>query len=77
MKHKGEIIKMPSIRYKLISGMFKLIGVNKMLDKEGEEFENFLLTIRKSRKKHSKPKRAILYLFGGGYILPELFSTFI
>ena len=28
---------MPSIRYNLLYGMFKLIRVNKMLDKEGEK----------------------------------------
>lgn len=32
---------MPSIQAKLVSGLFKLIGVNKMLDKQGEDFEIF------------------------------------
>ena len=27
---------MPSIQAKMISGIFKLVGVNKMLDKQGE-----------------------------------------
>ncbi len=30
---------MPSIQAKMISGLFKLIGVNKMLDKQGAENE--------------------------------------
>ena len=30
---------MPSLQYKMISGMFKLIAVNKMLDKEGRNGE--------------------------------------
>lgn len=33
---------MPSIQAKMISGLFKLIGVNKMLDKNGAEFEKLL-----------------------------------
>ena len=91
---------MPSIRYNLLYGMFKLIGVNKMLDKEGEEFDKLLekysekqkkplkipykkmkdYEINKKdisgtecyviKKKNHKPKRAVLYLFGGGYIVP-------
>jgi acetyl esterase/lipase len=85
----------------MISGMFKLIGVNKMLDKEGTEFERLLETYKEKqkkplkipykkltsdcivdeksidgtkcyvvRKKNGNPKKAVLYLFGGGYILP-------
>jgi len=33
---------MPSIQAKMISGLFKLIGVNKMLDKQGADFEKLL-----------------------------------
>lgn len=42
---------MPSFQYKMISGMFELIGVNKMLDKEGQILTDCLTTvIRKSRR---------------------------
>ena len=91
---------MPSIQAKMISGLFKLIGVNKMLDKQGEDFEKLLDNYREKQKKPLKipykkmgdfdidtrdiegttcyvvkekegtPKMAVLYLFGGGYILP-------
>ena len=91
---------MPSIQAKLISGLFKLIGVNRMLDKDGEDFEKLLKQYSEKQKKPLKipykkmtgfdietrdiegtvcyvtkvkgtvPKRAVLYLFGGGYILP-------
>ena len=30
---------MASIQYKMVYGLFKLLGVNKMLDKEGVEFD--------------------------------------
>ena len=33
---------MPSLRYRMLEKMFSLIGVNKMLDKEGEEWEKLL-----------------------------------
>ena len=92
---------MPSIQYKLVSGLFKLIGVNKMLDKEGADFDKLLAAYQEKqkkplkipykkmspdyvidekditgtkcyvvRKKDAHPKKAVLYLFGGGYILP-------
>ena len=91
---------MPSIQAKMISALFKLIGVNKMLDKQGEDFEKLLDNYREKQKKPLKipykkmgdfdidtrdiegttcyvvkekegtPKMAVLYLFGGGYILP-------
>ncbi|MBQ3940444.1 MAG: alpha/beta hydrolase [Oscillospiraceae bacterium] len=92
---------MPSFQYKMVSGLFRLIGVRKMLDKEGAEFEKLLEKYRKKqqkplkvpygklkerfeimqktvggvtcyilRQRDSAPKRAVLYLFGGGYILP-------
>lgn len=92
---------MPSIQYKMVSGLFKLIGVNKMLDKEGADFEKLLEDYKEKQKKPLKipykkmekkftieersidgtkcyvvrekgkePKKAVLYLFGGGYILP-------
>lgn len=92
---------MPSIRYKMVRTLFKVIGVNKMLDKQDEDFEKLLAEYQKKQKKplkvpykklerdfdvekksihetvcyvvHEKgksPKNAVLYLFGGGYILP-------
>ena len=91
---------MPSIRAKMVSGLFKMLGVNKMLDKQGEEFDKLLEKYKAKQKKQLKvqykkmkdynietesingttcyviskkeatPKNAILYLFGGGYILP-------
>ncbi len=91
---------MPSIQAKMISGLFKLIGVNKMLDKQGADFEKLLENYKEKQKKPLKipyskmdafdiktkvidgttcytvskkgatPKRAVLYMFGGGYILP-------
>ena len=33
---------MPSIQAKMISGLFNLIGVNRMLDKQGADFEKLL-----------------------------------
>ena len=82
--------------------MFSLIGVNKMLDKEGEQWDKLLADYSKKQKKPlkipykklkkggfelirkdfdgvtvyalrvkgNKPAKAVLYLFGGGYILP-------
>lgn len=91
---------MPSIQARMVSGLFKLIGVNKMLDKQGAEFDKLLENYSKKQKKPlkipynkmqafdiqtkvingttcytvckkgSSPKEAVLYLFGGGYILP-------
>lgn len=91
---------MPSVQAKMISGLFKLVGVNKMLDKQGADFEKLLESYKEKQKKPLKipyskmeafdiktkvidgtmcytvnkkgstPKRAVLYLFGGGYILP-------
>jgi len=92
---------MPSIRYKLVETMFGAIGVNKMLDKQGADFEKLLKEYSEKQKKPLKipykklekqfdvlkkdiagtncyvirlksqaPKTAVLYLFGGGYILP-------
>lgn len=91
---------MSSLQAKMISGLFKMIGVNKMLDKEGEDFQKLLDSYKEKQKKplkipykkmgdfdietktidgtvcyvisrkNSAPKRAVLYLFGGGYILP-------
>jgi len=89
-----------SVQYKLLYGLFKAIGVNKMLDKEGHDFDKLLKSCRKKKEKplkvpykkmqgfdietkgidgttcyvvrvkNSSPKKAVLYLFGGGYILP-------
>ena len=92
---------MPSFQYKMIETMFRLIGVNKMLDKQGEDFQKLLDDYDKKQKKplkvpfkklkpkfeimkkeiegtecfvvrvrNSKSAKAVLYLFGGGYILP-------
>ena len=85
----------------MISGLFKLIRVNKMLDKQGADFEKLLESYKEKQKKPLKipyskmdafdiktkvidgttcytvskkgatPKRAVLYMFGGGYILPQ------
>ena len=89
-----------SIQYKLVGTLFRVLRVNKMLDKEGPEFEKLLETYRIKqkkplavpykrmddfdiitktvegttvfvvRKKGAMPQKAVLYLFGGGYILP-------
>lgn len=92
---------MPSFQYKMVRTLFRTIGVNKMLDKEGEDFQKLLDNYDKKQKKllkvplkklkpkfeimkkdiagttcyvvrvrDSKPEKAVLYLFGGGYILP-------
>ena len=91
---------MPSMQAKMVSGLFKLIGVNKMLDKQGTDFVKLLETYSEKQKKPLKipfskmkdfhietkiiegttcytiskkgelPQRGVLYLFGGGYILP-------
>ena len=92
---------MPSFRYKLIETMFGVLGVNKMLDKQGADFDKLLADYSEKQKKPLKipykklekqfellkkdiagttcyvvrfksrsPKAAVLYLFGGGYILP-------
>ena len=91
---------MPSLQYKLVNTLFRLLRVNKMLDKECPAFEKLLETYQEKqkkplkipykkmpehdiltksiggttvyvvRRKGTKPERAVLYLFGGGYILP-------
>lgn len=90
---------MASIQARLLQGMFRLIGINKMLDKTGSEFDALLeeyagkqtvkVPFKKMRKrydfeertlggvpcyitkqKNTSPEIAVLYLFGGGYILP-------
>ena len=43
---------MPSIQYKLIETMFGALGVNKMLDKQGADFEKLL---KKYSEKQKKP----------------------
>ena len=45
---------MPSIRYKLIETMFGAIGVNKMLDKQGADFEKLLKDYSAKQKKPLK-----------------------
>ncbi|MCR5101833.1 MAG: alpha/beta hydrolase [Butyrivibrio sp.] len=90
-----------SFQYKILYRLFRILKVNKMLDKEGEEFDKLLEKYREKQKtplkvpykkmedrfdieakaidgitcyvikeKGKVPKRAVLYLFGGGYILP-------
>ncbi len=84
----------------MVSGLFKMIGVNRMLDKQGEDFQKLLAEYQEKQKKPLKipykkmqgfnidtktidgtvcyvvrkkevaAKKAVLYLFGGGYILP-------
>ena len=93
---------MPSFRYKMLEKMFSLIGVNRMLDKEGKQWDKLLSDYAEKQKKPlkvpyrklnkggfelirkdfdgatvyavrvrgRKPEKAVLYLFGGGYILP-------
>ena len=90
-----------SAQYKLVNTLFGALGVNRMLDKKGEDFDKLLAKYSELQKKPlkvpfekmrpkfdvetklidgttcyvvrvhgSKPRRAVLYLFGGGYILP-------
>ena len=96
----GENKEMPSVRAKMVSGLFKMLGVNKMLDKQSEEFDKLLEKYKVKQKKPLKvpykkmkdfnidtesingttcyviskkgaaSQNAVLYLFGGGYILP-------
>ena len=40
-----------SVQYKLLYGLFKAIGVNKMLDKEGPDFDKLLKSCRKKTGK--------------------------
>lgn len=93
---------MPSLRYRMAEKMFSILSVNKMLDKEGAQWEKLLADYSKKQKKplkvpykklkdegfelirkdlggvtvyavkvkDTKPSKAVLYLFGGGYILP-------
>lgn len=90
---------MASIQAKLIQKFFKIMRVNKMLAKQGDEFDKLLKKYEKkqtvkipykkmnraydfkeytidnmkcyvTKRQKSKPKKAVLYLFGGGYILP-------
>ena len=45
---------MPSIQANIISGLFRLIGVNKMLDKQGEDFQKLLSSYEEKQKKPLK-----------------------
>ena len=45
---------MPSLRYKALEKMFSLIGVNKMLDKEGKQWEKLLADYSEKQKKPLK-----------------------
>lgn len=98
---KKEEQVMPSIRYRMVNTLFKVIGVNKMLDRQGADFDKLLESYKEKQKKTLRvpykklipkfdvktknisgttcyilkekgksPKNAVLYLFGGGYILP-------
>lgn len=42
---------MASIQYNMISGLFKLMGVNEMLDKQGADFDKLLATYSKKQEK--------------------------
>lgn len=42
---------MPSLRYRALEKMFSLIGVNKMLYKEGEQWEKLLADYSEKQKK--------------------------
>jgi acetyl esterase/lipase len=46
--------EMPSVRAKMVSGLFKMLGVNKMLDKQGEEFDKLLEKYKAKQKKPLK-----------------------
>ena len=90
-----------SHRYRVLNTLFRAIKVNRMLDKQGDEFDALLEEYREKQKKTLKipyrkmcdkfdidtrsidgvtcyvirqrgttPDKAVLYLFGGGYILP-------
>ena len=90
-----------SHRYRALNTLFRAIKVNRMLDKQGDEFDALLEEYREKQKKTLKipyrkmcdkfdidtrsidgvtcyvirqrgttPDKAVLYLFGGGYILP-------
>ena len=45
---------MPSIQYKLIETMFGALGVNKMLDKQGADFEKLLKKYSEKQKRAGK-----------------------
>ena len=49
--------KATSLRYRALSGMFRAIKVNKMLDKQGDEFDTLLNEYRKKQKKPLKRQR--------------------
>ena len=42
---------MPSFQYKMVYTLFKVIGVNKMLDKEGAQFKKLLESYKEKQKK--------------------------
>ena len=46
---------MSSIQAKMVSGLFKLIGVNKMLDKQGADFEKLLESYKEKQNLYRKP----------------------
>ena len=43
-----------SAQYKILYGLFKLIGANKMLDKKGTDFDKLLESCRQKQKKPLK-----------------------
>ena len=92
---------MASIRYKMVETLFRLLRVNRMLDKEGAAFDRLLAEYAEKQKKpfrvpyrklqkectitektiggvtcyvvkqrDSSPGVGVMYLFGGGYLLP-------
>ncbi len=46
----------------MISGLFKLIGVNKMLDKQGADFEKLLKSYKEKQKKPLKAMSLCVYI---------------
>ena len=92
--------KMPSTSYKLICGLFRMIGINKKLKQDEENLKKFIDSyitkqdnikiptekIKKNydfekrvigttdcyitKQKNNSPKKALLYIFGGGYFIP-------
>lgn len=45
---------MSSVRYKMVETLFKAIRVNKILDKQGEDFEKLLHSCKEKQKKPLK-----------------------
>lgn len=48
---------MASIQYKMVETLFRLLGVNKMLAKEGAAFDKLLASTQKNRKNRLRFQR--------------------